>query len=41
VLMKQRPYEVREKVHSAPLTQEETSPQGTTRRQREPADKNS
>jgi transposase len=32
VLMKQRPYVVREKVHSAPLTQEETSPQGTTRR---------
>jgi transposase len=32
VLMKQRPYTVREKVHSAPLTQEETSPQGTTRR---------
>jgi transposase len=35
VLMKQRPYEVREKVHSAPLTQEETTPQGTTRRQAE------
>ena len=32
VLMQQRPYVVREKVHSAPLTQEETSPQGTTRR---------
>jgi len=32
VLMKQRPYEVREKVKSAPLTQEETVPQGTTRR---------
>lgn len=32
VLMKQRPYEVREKVPSAPLTQEETVPQGTTRR---------
>jgi len=32
VLMKQRPYVVRGKVHSAPLTQEETSPQGTTRR---------
>jgi transposase len=32
VLMKQRPYVVRQKVHSAPLTQEETSPQGTTRR---------
>jgi len=37
VLMQQRPYVVREKVHSAPLTQEETSPQwGTTRRLREP-----
>jgi len=35
VLMKQRPYEVREKVQSAPLTQEETVPQGTTRRQAE------
>src|SRR6266571_914099 len=32
VLMQQRPYIMREKVHSAPLTQEETSPQGTTRR---------
>jgi transposase len=32
VLMQQRPYVVREKVHSAPLTQEETSPKGTTRR---------
>ena len=41
VLMKQRPYEVREKVHSAPLTQEETSPQGTTRREPEPGEKNS
>jgi transposase len=41
VLMKQRPYEVREKVLSAPLTQEETSPQGTTRRQAEPGEKNS
>lgn len=41
VLMKQRPYVVREKVHSAPLTQEETSPQGTTRRLREPGDKDS
>jgi transposase len=35
VLMHQRPYVVREKVHSAPLTQEETPPQGTTRRQAE------
>ena len=41
VLMQQRPYEVREKVHSAPLTQEETSPQGTTRRLAEPGDKSS
>jgi len=41
VLMKQRPYEVRQKVHSAPLTQEETSPQGTTRREPEPGEKNS
>ena len=31
VLMEQRLYVVRQKVHSAPLTQEETSPQGTTR----------
>src|SRR5262245_37666488 len=31
VLMQQRPYVVRQKIHSAPLTQEETSPQGTTR----------
>jgi transposase len=38
VLMKQRPYEVREKVKSAPLTQEETVPQGTTRRQAEPGE---
>ncbi len=41
VLMQQRPYVVREKVHSAPLTKEETVPQGTTRRQAEPGDKNS
>jgi len=41
VLMQQRPYEVREPVHSAPVTQEETSPQGTTRRQAEPGEKNS
>jgi transposase len=41
VLMQQRPYEVRKKVHSAPLTQEETSPQGTTRRLAEPGDKSS
>ena len=38
VLMKQRPYVVRQKVHSAPLTQEETSPQGTTRRRGEPGE---
>jgi transposase len=36
VLLKQRPYEVRKKVCSAPLTQEETVPQGTPRRQAEP-----
>jgi transposase len=41
VLMKQRPYEVREKVQSAPLTQEETVPQGTTRRQAVPGEKTS
>ena len=41
VLMEQRPYVVRQKVHSAPLTQEETLPQGTTRRLREPGEKNS
>lgn len=41
VLMQQRPYEVRERVHSAPLTQEETSPQGTTRREPEAGEKNS
>jgi transposase len=38
VLMQQRPYVVREKVQSAPLTQEETSPQGTTRRLAEPGE---
>ena len=38
VLMKQKPYEVREKVKSAPLTQEETVPQGTTRRHAEPGE---
>jgi transposase len=41
MLMKQRPYEVRQKVQSAPLTQEETVPQGTTRRRAVPGDKNS
>lgn len=38
VLMQQRPYEVRKKVQSAPLTQEEIRPQGTTRRQAVPGD---
>jgi transposase len=38
VLMQQRPYVVREKVQSTPLTQEETSPQGTTRRLAEPGE---
>lgn len=38
VLKQQRPYVVREKVHSAPLTQEETSPQGTPRRRVEPGE---
>ena len=38
VLKKQRPYIIREQVHSAPLTQEETSPQGTTRRCAEPGE---
>ena len=41
VLMQQRPYVVREKVHSAPVTQEETRPQGTTRRHAEPGEQNS
>lgn len=41
VLMQQRPYVVREKVQSAPLTQEETKPQGTTRRQAEPGETDS
>ena len=40
VLKNQRPYIVREQVHSAPLTQEETSPQGTTRRCAEPGETN-
>jgi len=38
VLKNQRPYIVREQVHSAPVTQEETSPQGTTRRCAEPGE---
>jgi len=41
VLMKHRPYVVRQQIHSAPLTQEETGPQGTTRRPAEPGEKNS
>ena len=41
VLMKQRPYEVRQTVQSAPLTQEETVPQGTTRRHAVPGEKTS
>lgn len=41
VLMQQRPYEVRVKVKSAPLTQEETTPQGTTRRRAVPGEKSS
>ncbi len=41
VLMQQRSYEVRKRVGSAPLTQEETVPQGTTRRQAEAGEKHS
>jgi transposase len=41
VLMEQRPYVVRKQVQSAPLTQEETEPPGTPRRQAEPGEKNS
>jgi transposase len=41
VLMQQRPYVVRANVLSAPLTQEETVPQGTTRRQAERGANNS
>ena len=36
VLMQQRPYVVRDQVPSAPVTQAETVPQGTPRRQAEP-----
>src|SRR5574337_751262 len=36
VLMQNRPYVVRARVHAGPVAQEETSPQGTTRRQAEP-----
>jgi transposase len=41
VLMQQRPYEVRQQVQSAPLTQEETVPQGTTRREPVPGENHS
>ena len=41
LLMKQRPFEAREKIPSAPLAQEETVPQGTTRRQAVPGEKTS
>lgn len=41
VLRQQRPYEGRAKVHAAPLTPEETVPQGTTRRLQEPGEKTS
>ena len=41
VLMHQRPYVVRAHVHPTPVTQEETPPQGTTRRQSEPGENNS
>jgi len=41
VLMEQRPYEIRQKVQAAPLTQEETVPQGTTRRLAVPGETNS
>ena len=39
VLMKQRPYVVREQVQSAPLTHEEIKRQGTTRREPEAGEK--
>lgn len=41
VLMQQRPYVVRDTIPSVPLTQEETVPQGTTRRLGEPGGRNS
>jgi len=41
VLMEQRPYEIRQTVQAAPLTQEETVPQGTTRRLAVPGETNS
>ncbi|MGH7274743.1 MAG: IS110 family transposase [Nitrospiria bacterium] len=36
ILHEQRPYVMRDEAHSVPLTEEETVPQGTTRRQAEP-----
>ena len=42
VLREQRPYVIRQQVvHSAPLTQEEKRPKGTTRRRAEPGETNS
>jgi transposase len=41
VLMQQRPYVVREKVHSAPLTQEETRPRERLDDEQNPREKNS
>jgi transposase len=41
VLRQQRPYVIRQEVHSAPVTQEEKRPKGTTRRQAEPGASNS
>lgn len=41
VLREQRPYVIRRQVHSAPLTQEEKRPKGTTRRRAEPGEINS
>ena len=41
VLMEQRPYVMRKAVQATPLTPEETRPQGTTRRLREPGESNS
>ena len=38
MLKNQRPYIIKEQVHSAPLTQEETLPQGTPRRCAEPGE---
>lgn len=41
VLMEQRPYVMRKTVQATPLTPEETRPQGTTRRLREPGESHS